>query len=104
MVGCQYFVVIVFLWLLAGLLLATNNSMQLIIHTFQLSFQFLQKHAILVDTNLLKIMPNALASPFPEMFYVQAKMSKADVSICKSGIIIYSNVRLFVDGVDGVFE
>lgn len=29
-------------------------------------------------------MPNALASPFPEMFYVQAKMSKANVSIDSS--------------------
>lgn len=44
-------------------------------------FQFLQKHAILVDTNLLKTMPDPLASPFPEMFYVQAKMCKAKVRL-----------------------
>lgn len=50
-------------------------------YLFSIYFQFLQKHAILVDVNLLKVMPNAFASPFPEMFYLQAKMAKAKVSL-----------------------
>lgn len=43
------------------------------------SFQFLQKHAILVDTSFLKTMPNALLSPFPELFYIQARVGKSKV-------------------------
>lgn len=42
--------------------------------------QFLQKHAILVHTSFLKMMPDPLAMPFPEMFYIQAKMAKSVVS------------------------
>ncbi|XP_053695428.1 ribitol 5-phosphate transferase FKRP [Sabethes cyaneus] len=34
-----------------------------------------QKHAILIETALLKEMPDALSSPFPELFYIQAKLS-----------------------------
>ncbi|XP_065092821.1 ribitol 5-phosphate transferase FKRP [Ochlerotatus camptorhynchus] len=34
-----------------------------------------QKHAILVETALLKEMPDALSSPFPELFYIQAKLA-----------------------------
>ncbi|XP_052897577.1 ribitol 5-phosphate transferase FKRP [Anopheles moucheti] len=36
---------------------------------------FKQKHAILVETELLKEMPDALASPFPDVFYIQAKLA-----------------------------
>ncbi|TMW43129.1 hypothetical protein DOY81_011792 [Sarcophaga bullata] len=36
---------------------------------------FLQKHGILVDVAVLKEMPEPLASPFPEMFYIQAKLN-----------------------------
>ncbi|XP_058976576.1 ribitol 5-phosphate transferase FKRP-like [Musca domestica] len=36
---------------------------------------FLQKHALLVDVGVLKEMPEPLAAPFPEMFYIQAKLS-----------------------------
>uniref|UniRef100_A0A8D8JBA7 Fukutin-related protein n=1 Tax=Culex pipiens TaxID=7175 RepID=A0A8D8JBA7_CULPI len=34
-----------------------------------------QKHAILVETALLRDMPDALSSPFPELFYIQAKLA-----------------------------
>lgn len=46
---------------------------------FDFFFQYLQKHAILIDTNFLKLMPNPLAAPFPEMLYLQSKMAKAKV-------------------------
>ncbi|XP_050101588.1 ribitol 5-phosphate transferase FKRP [Anopheles aquasalis] len=36
---------------------------------------FKQKHAILVETELLKEMPDALAAPFPDVFYLQAKLA-----------------------------
>ncbi|XP_040168799.1 fukutin-related protein [Anopheles arabiensis] len=36
---------------------------------------FKQKHAILVETELLREMPDALASPFPDVFYIQAKLA-----------------------------
>ncbi|KFB35739.1 AGAP008690-PA-like protein [Anopheles sinensis] len=36
---------------------------------------FKQKHAILVETELLKEMPDALSSPFPDVFYIQAKLA-----------------------------
>ncbi|XP_075169320.1 ribitol 5-phosphate transferase FKRP [Haematobia irritans] len=36
---------------------------------------FLQKHALLVDVGVLKEMPEPLAAPFPEMFYIQSKLS-----------------------------
>ncbi|KNC25593.1 hypothetical protein FF38_05803 [Lucilia cuprina] len=36
---------------------------------------FLQKHAVLVDVAVLKEMPEPLAAPFPEMFYIQAKLN-----------------------------
>ncbi|XP_058447694.1 ribitol 5-phosphate transferase FKRP [Malaya genurostris] len=34
-----------------------------------------QKHAILIESALLKEMPDALSSPFPELFYIQAKLA-----------------------------
>nr|XP_029720667.1 fukutin-related protein-like [Aedes albopictus] len=34
-----------------------------------------QKHAILVETALLKEMPDTLSSPFPDLFYIQAKLA-----------------------------
>lgn len=34
---------------------------------------FLLKHAIIMETSLLKEIPNALTSPFPELFYIRAK-------------------------------
>uniref|UniRef100_A0A182YM99 FKRP stem domain-containing protein n=1 Tax=Anopheles stephensi TaxID=30069 RepID=A0A182YM99_ANOST len=40
---------------------------------------FKQKHAILVETELLKEMPDALASPFPDVFYIQAKLAGVKV-------------------------
>ncbi|XP_031620717.1 fukutin-related protein isoform X2 [Contarinia nasturtii] len=55
---------------------------------------FLQKHAILADTSLLKIMPDALASPFPEMFYIQAKICKAKLHFLKTGLL-QDGKRLF---------
>ncbi|XP_058060359.1 ribitol 5-phosphate transferase FKRP [Anopheles bellator] len=36
---------------------------------------FKQKHAILVETELLKELPDALSAPFPDMFYIQAKLA-----------------------------
>lgn len=45
-------------------------------------FQYKQKHAILVETSLLKEMPDALSSPFPELFYIQAKLANIKVSKC----------------------
>ncbi|XP_017484571.1 PREDICTED: fukutin-related protein [Rhagoletis zephyria] len=36
---------------------------------------YLQKHAILVDVGVLKELPDPFASPFPEMFYIQAKLA-----------------------------
>lgn len=44
------------------------------------SFQYKQKHAILVETALLRDMPDALSSPFPELFYIQAKLANIKVS------------------------
>ena len=44
-----------------------------------LPFQFKQKHAILVETELLREMPDALASPFPDVFYIQAKLAGVKV-------------------------
>lgn len=43
-------------------------------------FQFLQKHAIFIETATLKEMPDALSSPFPEFFYIQTKVSHVQVS------------------------
>ncbi|EAA10188.4 AGAP008690-PA [Anopheles gambiae str. PEST] len=40
---------------------------------------FKQKHAILVETELLREMPDALASPFPDVFYIQAKLAGVKV-------------------------
>ncbi|XP_062551656.1 ribitol 5-phosphate transferase FKRP [Armigeres subalbatus] len=34
-----------------------------------------QKHAILVETDLLKEMPDTLSSPFPDLLYIQAKLA-----------------------------
>lgn len=34
---------------------------------------FVQKHAILIETPLIKEIPNALISPFPELFYIRAR-------------------------------
>ncbi|CAD7015386.1 unnamed protein product [Ceratitis capitata] len=36
---------------------------------------YIQKHAILVDVGVLKELPDPFASPFPEMFYIQAKLA-----------------------------
>lgn len=36
---------------------------------------YLQKHAILVDVGVLKELPDPFVSPFPEMFYIQAKLA-----------------------------
>ncbi|XP_011205600.2 ribitol 5-phosphate transferase FKRP [Bactrocera dorsalis] len=36
---------------------------------------YLQKHAILVDVGVLKVLPDPFVSPFPEMFYIQAKLA-----------------------------
>lgn len=41
--------------------------------------QFLQKHGILIETSILKEMPDALSAPYPEMLYVQAKILKVKV-------------------------
>lgn len=46
---------------------------------FSVPFQFKQKHAILVETELLREMPDALASPFPDVFYIQAKLAGVKV-------------------------
>lgn len=43
-------------------------------------FKFLQKHAIMVETALLKEMPDALSAPFPEMFYLQAQIAETQVN------------------------
>uniref|UniRef100_A0A336LJ72 CSON002401 protein n=1 Tax=Culicoides sonorensis TaxID=179676 RepID=A0A336LJ72_CULSO len=37
---------------------------------------FLQKHALILDTSILKEIPNAMSSPFPEFFYIRAKNEK----------------------------
>lgn len=34
---------------------------------------FIQKHALILETALLKGVPNAMTSPFPELFYIRAK-------------------------------
>lgn len=43
-------------------------------------YQFLQKHAIMVETAILKEMPDALSAPFPEMFYLQAQIAETQVN------------------------
>ena len=48
------------------------------------SLQFQQKHAILMETSTLKELPDALATPFPEMLYIQAKVAKLKVSVIVS--------------------
>ncbi|XP_055380690.1 MATH and LRR domain-containing protein PFE0570w [Condylostylus longicornis] len=45
---------------------------------------YLQKHGIFIDVDILKEMPDALASPFPEMFYIQAKIFKVKKKIFPS--------------------
>ncbi|XP_055920755.1 ribitol 5-phosphate transferase FKRP [Eupeodes corollae] len=42
---------------------------------------YLQKHAILVDTGVLREMPDPFGSPFPELFYIQAKAAKIEKTI-----------------------
>lgn len=44
-----------------------------------ISLQFLQKHAIMVETALLKEMPDAISAPFPEVFYLQAQIAESKV-------------------------
>lgn len=34
---------------------------------------FLQKHALILETTSLKAIPNAMTSPFPDLFYIRAK-------------------------------
>ncbi|XP_063703919.1 ribitol 5-phosphate transferase FKRP [Culicoides brevitarsis] len=34
---------------------------------------FIQKHALILETSSLKAIPNAMTSPFPELFYIRAK-------------------------------
>lgn len=43
-------------------------------------FQFLQKHAILIDVATLGAMPEPFGLPFPEMLYVQAKIANLTVN------------------------
>lgn len=42
-------------------------------------FQFIQKHAIMIESALLKDMPSAMSLPFPEMLYIQAKSTNTEV-------------------------
>ncbi|XP_068143770.1 ribitol 5-phosphate transferase FKRP [Drosophila tropicalis] len=42
---------------------------------------FLQKHAILVDVEALRAMPEPFALPFPEMFYIQAKTANLTATV-----------------------
>lgn len=46
---------------------------------------YVQKHAILAETSLLKTIPHALMSPFPEVLYLRAKAANIKVrpSSCK---------------------
>ncbi|XP_037941711.1 fukutin-related protein [Teleopsis dalmanni] len=37
---------------------------------------YLQKHAILIDTGILKELPDPFATPFPEMLYIQMKIAE----------------------------
>lgn len=43
--------------------------------------QYLQKHAIMVDVSALRDMPDAMSSPFPEIFYIQAKLAGIKVRL-----------------------
>lgn len=46
---------------------------------FNFPSQFLQKHGMLIETAFLRMLPDPLAQPFPEMLYIQAKVAKSTV-------------------------
>lgn len=73
-----------------------SNSNILCTWSDRISLQFIQKHAILVDVAFLRTMPTPLAAPFPEMFYVQAKMGNSKVGIPWFRFVLYGeNFKAF---------
>lgn len=64
----------------AGAQSSSFPSLQIHFHS-----QFLQKHGILIETAFLRMLPDPLAQPFPEMLYIQAKAAKSTVSASLRG-------------------
>ena len=50
------------------------------LNNFLFNQQYTQKHAMLMESSALKELPEPLASPFPEYFFVQSKFAQIEVN------------------------